>query len=249
MTRFFAILVLAFLSSSLAAQDVDPFLDANAIVIHARLKALSRTDALQPWYDGDSTEVSNSCGYDTAIVDVQEVLLGEYKQKKLSAHLALGEWCRSMLQSNVQDYVLYLKWDGDVWKVDQELSSPLVPTGHVFWVVQPSLIAALETKGQIIAQPVHLPESILADLAVGQAESMGLGLGKKASRAEQIHGLKLMKPKDWTGNPLHFRSAASLDVYRKFLASKYHRTSRVSTVIQHPATADQSTPATHLSTH
>ena len=56
MTRFFAILVLAFLSSSLAAQDVDPFIDANAIVIHARLKALSRTDALQPWYDGDSTE-------------------------------------------------------------------------------------------------------------------------------------------------------------------------------------------------
>lgn len=243
--RFIAILISTFLASISLAQDVDPFLDANAIVIHAHLKAISRTAALRQAYDGDRMDVSNSCGYDTAIMEVKEVLLGEYKQKELSAHLTLGEWCGSILQRNVRDYVLYLKWDGDVWKVDQELSSPLAPTEHTLWVVQPSLIAALESKGQIIAQPVHLPESVLADLAIGQAESMGLGPGKRTSRAEQIRVLKAIKPAVWASNPFYFQTADSLDSYRKLLASKYHRPSWASPVTPRPATADQSTPSMH----
>lgn len=225
MVRIFAIFLFAFLSSSLAAQDVDPFLDANAIVIHARLKAISRTDVPQPWYDGDRIEVSNSCGYDTAILEVKKVLLGEYKKKELSAHLTLGEWCKSILQVNVQDYVLYLKWNGDVWKIDQELSSPLVRVGRTLWIVQPSLLASLEIKNQLAAQVVRLPESILADLAAGQAESMGLGPGETASHAEQIHALKSMRPSDWTGNLLHFRKGISLEAYGKLLAPK-HRVSK-----------------------
>lgn len=223
MKQSLCLLLLMFSLSAWSAEQ-DPYADPNKIVIEGSLKALSRTEDLMSVAQGDRYIVSNSCGYDTVIVEVKDVLVGAYDLKELAAHLPLGEFCESFLQPSVVDYVLFLAWNGTVWEINPRLSSRLLAGPDAsLWVVDPVMIEGLRELGGPRPKPVSFPASTLEKLAVESAARLGyypdVGVDPDAWVKDLGSWLPNRQPK-WGGNPIHFREGVPLAEFRRWLAER-----------------------------
>jgi hypothetical protein len=208
---------------SAATPAESPFADRNVLVVQARLTALARSDNPLTVYRGDLIEISNSCGYDTAVVSVERVIAGDYDDAEIAANFVLGEFCESFLQPSVPDYLLFLDWNGSTWQIREELSSRLLADGaDKLWIVDPDALSSLSTLGAPPAAPVHFSDSRLADIAIENFERMGWGFEPGTSEATRIAELRSMTAdaeRAWSSNPLHFNRGVPLDAFAAWLAA------------------------------
>ncbi len=216
--------VLLFLSGATAA---DPLYADTATEDHLLLVAkvetlLRRDDPLQFTKPDGTVVISNGCGYDTAVADVKQTLRGDYKYSRIAAHLEVNEFCTSLLQPEVKNYLWALDWNGTVWEIDQQLSSRLLSDEHgELWLVEPELIAEIARSGGPKAQPVHFDRTVLEELAMGQELRRGVTREPGESRAAWLKKIKTLRPirGEWPDNPLYFRQGISLRELKAWLSA------------------------------
>ncbi|MGE0278876.1 MAG: hypothetical protein AB7R40_26075 [Nitrospiraceae bacterium] len=129
---------------SLASNTTNPFFDPNIIVIHATLDSFARSDGPDQTISDGIITISNSCGYDSALLRVAEVLLGSYSADDIVVYQRLGEWCEGMWQSAAREYFLFLRWNGLVWcSVPDDC---IAPRSYTLALARGVLEALLKTK-------------------------------------------------------------------------------------------------------
>jgi hypothetical protein len=219
-----AILLCLILAMPCGAATTSPYSEFNSsetMLIIGRLEALARSDDPLVVAEGNRVVISNGCGYDTAIVRIEEQLGPDYELSEVAAHLELGEFCTSFLQQQVKDYLLALRWNGTVWEIDAALSSRLLPDSKgELWLVEPELVALIEANGPK-AKSVDFSATLLEDLAIGIEERRGVRPDPGVSRQQQLDDLRSLKPVrgEWPDNPLYFRKGISLKDLLAWLAA------------------------------
>jgi len=205
----------------LRADPYSEFASPQAFLVVGKIVDFSRSDTPLATADGDLIRVSNSCGYDTGIIEIVNLVRGEYESEKVSAHIHLNEFCEGLFQSYVEDYLLALRWNGGVWEVELALSSRLVPdSAGNLWLVEPELIEALGHFG-ITKEEANFESSRLENIALAASDSIGIGLETGASREERIEELRGYLPivGNWSNNPLYFREGISLARFLSWAAA------------------------------
>jgi hypothetical protein len=212
----------AAVASAEAAARENPFREPKVLVIHAALKSFGRTSNPDVLTDDGVVTVSNSCGYDTAFFEVRDVLIGAYRGEELAAHHTLGEWCEGSWQSQVREYVLFLRWNGVVWEVDRALSSALLELrGGSRWVVEPALIQRIRELRGPEAKQIDVPEASRVDLTNERLEQMGLRRDPDVSpttAAREAAALCKRHP-CWSTAPMGFKRGLALPEVKKFLGA------------------------------
>jgi hypothetical protein len=172
--------------------------------------------------DGDRIVVSNSCGYDTALFEVREVLVGTYATKDLAAYQLLGEWCEGAWQKAVRDYFVFLRWNGVVWKVDTSLSSPLMKgNGRELWLVEPAALSRLRELHAPEAELVKISHGARVALTNERLEQMGVHSVAGTTPAESAQQALLTCKTEWcwSSAPMLFARGIALGDMRKYLAA------------------------------
>ena len=214
--------VLAFSAGSLASPAPFPPPDGGHLLLVGSVQHLVRSDNPLSIESGELIEVSNSCGYETAVVSVSKQLIGNYKLNVLAAHLQLDEFCDSLLQPEVERYLLTLRWNGVAWEVDQELSSRLLPDEDgEMWVVEPDLISNVEQAGGPRSKSVRFSRSVLVETALGQLARRGVEFEPGSTRADHIKEVEQLLPVKgaWPDNPLYFDRGISLSALTEWLSA------------------------------
>jgi len=218
-----ALIFIALSGSALASRPVlFPLPNGGHLVVVASMRHLVRSDDPLSIEKGDLIEVSNGCGYDTAIVEVEKKLIGKYKFDILAAHLEVNEFCDSLLQPEVEHYLLVLNWNDKVWEIDQDLSSRLLPDEHgKLWLVEPALISQIAQAGGPRSEPVKFNRVLLEDIALGREARRGADSTLGLSRADHIAELEKLLPVDgdWPDNPLYFARGVSLSALESWLSA------------------------------
>src|SRR5688572_13912669 len=93
-----AFATLVFSAGALAMPLLFPAPDGGHLVLVGSIQHLVRSDDPLSIERGGLIEVSNGCGYDTAVLAVKKQLIGQYELDVLAAHLELSEFCDSFLQ-------------------------------------------------------------------------------------------------------------------------------------------------------
>lgn len=198
------------------------FHSSSRILIVGHLESLSRTD--RPFAierEDGRLEISNGCGYDTAVVRVESRLGGKYDLPEMAAHLSLGEFCESILQGQVAEYLLALHWDGGVWEIDPELSSRLLPdTAGNLWIAEPRLIEKIERAGGPKPQTVKFDQAMLENVAIGQERRRTATAETEVTTREWLKELRRLRPVKggWPSNPLYFSKGVGLSEFRTWVA-------------------------------
>lgn len=214
--------ILAFSAGALASPKLFPPPNGGHLVLVGSMQHLVRSDDPLSIERGEIIQVGNGCGYDTAVVEVSEQLIGHYKLNVLAAHLQIGEFCDSLLQPEVERYLLTLNWNGIVWEVDQELSSRLLPDENgEMWVVEPDLISKVEQAGGPRSKSVRFNRSMLEEIALGQVVRRGAEFEPGSTRADQIKEVEQLLPVKgaWPDNPLYFARGISLSALAEWLSA------------------------------
>jgi len=217
-------LLLFFLAMPCGAATTSPYSEfdsSETMLIVGRLEALARSDDPLAVADSNHIAISNGCGYDTAIVRIEEQLGPAYEHSEVAAHLELGEFCTSFLQQQVKDYFLALRWNGTVWEIDASISSRLLPDSKgELWLVEPELVDLIEANGPK-AKSVDFSATLLEDLAIGIEERRGVSPEPGVSRQQRLDDLRSLKPVhgEWPDNPLYFRKGISLKELIAWLAA------------------------------
>jgi hypothetical protein len=203
------------------AARTDPYSDPQAVVFRGRLQVLTRTETPNIRYEGDDVIVSNSCGYDTAVFEVRDVMLGTRVPRELSAHLHLGEFCDSILQTEVKDYLVHVVRSGEYWEMTRELSSPLLRArGGSMWLVEPAMLEYLATHLRVTAQTVHFREEELGEIAVGRLARRGILPEPGTPMGAWIAELKsTTRGPSSPGNPLYYDRGIDLETFRKAIGA------------------------------
>ena len=225
-------MILQFAAFSLlwfAQSERDEKLDAaygrpNVLVVVADVKHYTRSSGLNFWEDGEEIYVSNSCGYDTATLVIRQVLLGKYLERELSAHLKLGEWCEGFWQDSMNSYMVHLEWDGNVWVVIRELSSPVIHQAGKSWIIEPALVENLRSAGLPVGPAISLSRGFRVKLSKERLMQVGIeperGSSWKDAVAENASRCQI-PGKCWTSAPMSFGAAIDVKSLASCLSSNY----------------------------
>jgi len=192
--------------------------DQTVLVVVARVEAATMTASPKLVREHDRFVVSNSCGYDTAVLEVTEVLSGSYETRRLAAIDTLGEWCNGIWQTGLREYLLVLRWSGVAWKVDRAYSSPLVRSKSSLWLVEPTVLEHLRSLGGPASESLDLPESLRIQLTTERLAKTGLvpepGVSKRQRAREAAADCE--EKSCWAGAPMTFNRGIELTALRGF---------------------------------
>jgi hypothetical protein len=222
--QFAALSLLWFAEAELSGGFVSAYAQPNVLVVVAEVKHYTRSRGLNSWTKGEQIHVSNSCGYDTASLEIRQVLLGEYSTRELSAHLRLGEWCEGLWQNSIESYLVHLEWDGNVWVVDRDLSSPVIYQGGKPWIVEPALLERLKTVGIPDGAGVTLAKKFRVRLSKERLMQVGVepesGISWKEAVQENASRCEAQK-NCWTSAPMSYGRAIEVEKLASWLSSNY----------------------------
>jgi hypothetical protein len=216
--------LLWFVQSVAASEPIAAYAQPNVLVVVAEVRHYSRSRGLNSWADGERIHVSNSCGFDTAALDIRQVLLGEYTGHEVSAHLRLGEWCEGLWQESVRSYLVHLEWDGNVWVVDRELSSPVFHRGGKYWIVEPTLLESLRAVGIPLGRRIAFSNRFRVKLSKERLVQVGIepeaGFSWKEAVIENASRCEVPR-RCWTSAPMSYGRTIEVGKLASWLRSNY----------------------------
>jgi hypothetical protein len=155
-----------------------------------------------------------TCGEESLHLEVLEVLWGDYPDKEIAATMGMSQWCSSMIQASVDQYVLVLEWEFPAWRTWQSLSSPLVSHDGKQWFVEPYSILNWSRRGLTPAMKVAIPESTRVAMSIERTRSLGEDIAPEQVRkdaAECRYG------ECWYLAPMQYTQGFDLEEFTRLL--------------------------------
>jgi hypothetical protein len=205
-------------------ESISPFLAPDVIVVHAEVKSYSRSRDPDTWSKGNKVFVSNSCGYDTAVLEVKNVLLGTYPASEIAAHFSLGEWCEGLWQESIKEYVVYLRWNGSTWEAERDLSSPVINLNGGAWIMEPGLLEILRHGLAPVTETLAVPAKLKVALSRERLIQVGIEPDDGVSWKEVVteSASRCETPNHcWSSAPMFYGPAISLKALTSWLSSNY----------------------------
>ena len=205
-------------------ERISPFLTPDIIVVLGEVKSYSRSRDPDTWSDGNIVFVSNSCGYDTAVLGVKSVLLGTYPASEIAAHFSLGEWCEGLWQESIKEYVVYLRWNGSAWEAERDLSSPVITLNERAWIMEPALLEILRQLSAPVTETLAVPAKLKVAMSRERLRQVGIepdyGVSWREVVTESASKCKIPN-QCWSSAPMFYGPAISLDALTSWLSSNY----------------------------